>query len=268
VAVRLRPSTELARGELAALFTAAYEGYFVPFAVDETALDTMVDVFDLDLAESRVAEEDGVPVGLANLGRRGSRTWLGGVGVVPARRRAGIGERLTRALLDRAEAAGATEMVLEAIVENGPAIALYEKLGFVRTRELEVLSLAAGDGGADAPANAPLEAVRALIAERRDAEEPWQRADETVERLRGREPAPEGIVSGGAGAVYRVTGETVGLVQAAGDEAGLDDVLGALRAKGTVSAVNYPAGGAVARALHRAGATVVLRQHEMVRRLP
>src|SRR6476469_2834771 len=122
VAVRLRPSTEFSHGELASLFTAAYEGYFVPFAVDEATVQFMVDVFDLDPARSLVAVEDGAPVGLATLGRRGARTWLGGVGVVPSRRREGIGEQLTRGLLEQAGAAGAAQMVLEVIVENRAAI--------------------------------------------------------------------------------------------------------------------------------------------------
>ena len=102
MAVALQPSTDLSQGELAGLFTAAYQGYYVPFAVDEAALGFMVEVFDLDLAESLVAVDDGTPVGLANLGRRGARSWLGGVGVVRERRRERIGELLTRALLDRA----------------------------------------------------------------------------------------------------------------------------------------------------------------------
>jgi hypothetical protein len=92
VPVGVRSSTELSYGELAALFTAAYEGYFVPFTVDEATFDFMVDVFDLDLSESLVAHDDDGPVGLANLGRWGRRTWLGGVGVVRQRRRQGIGE--------------------------------------------------------------------------------------------------------------------------------------------------------------------------------
>jgi GNAT superfamily N-acetyltransferase len=151
VAVSLRSSTELSHGELAALFTAAYEGYFVPFVVDEATFEFMVEVFDLDLSESLVADDDDGPVGLANLGRRGRRTWLGGVGVVPEGRRQVIGELLTRELVERARALGADEMVLEVIVENGPAIRLYEKLGFVRTRELEVLSLAASEPAPSTP---------------------------------------------------------------------------------------------------------------------
>jgi ribosomal protein S18 acetylase RimI-like enzyme len=266
VAVELRPSTAVSRGELAALFTAAYEGYFIPFSVDEATLGYMVDVFDLDLGQSFVADDDGVLVGLANLGRRGARTWLGGVGVVPSRRGEGIGELLTRSLLERAGALGAREMVLEVIVENLPAISLYDKLGFVRTRELEVLSLAAEANGGAAEV-APLEVVRRLVRAQREGEEPWQRDDDTVDRLLRRDRAPGGIVAGDAGAICRTSGDTVSLVQAAGDERGLAEILASLRARGTVSAVNYPAGGAVARALRAAGAEVRLRQYEMVKPL-
>jgi ribosomal protein S18 acetylase RimI-like enzyme len=267
VAVQLRPSTELSRGELAALFTAAYEGYFVPFAVDEATLEFMVDVFDLDLARSLVAVEDGTAVGLANLGRRGTRTWLGGVGVVPGRRGEGIGELLTRRLLDQAAAGGATEIVLEVIVQNHPAISLYDKLGFVRTRELEVLSLAAGKPDDSRAENMPFADARALIRARREDDEPWQRADATVDRLLRRDPAPEAIAAGEAAAVYRVTGDNVGLVQAAGDRRGLVAILVSLCACGKVTAVNYPAGGEVAEASHALGADVSLRQYEMVKRL-
>ena len=73
--VSVRSSSELSYGELAVLFTAAYEGYFVPFTVDEATFGFMVDVFDLDPGESLVAHDDHGPVGLANLGRRGGRTW-------------------------------------------------------------------------------------------------------------------------------------------------------------------------------------------------
>jgi GNAT superfamily N-acetyltransferase len=267
VSVQLRPSTELSHGELAALFTAAYEGYFVPFAVDEATLRYMVDVFDLDLGRSLVAFDDGAPVGLANLGRRGARTWLGGVGVVASRRGEGIGELLTRRLLEQAGEAGATEMVLEVIVENRAAISLYDKLGFIRTRELEVLSLAAEEPNATDVEAASLDAARTLVRERREAEEPWQRADATVDRLVQRDPAPEAIVAGDAAAVYQVTSENVGLVQAAGDERGLAEILASLRARGTVTAVNYPAGSQVAEALQAAGAEVSLRQYEMLKRL-
>jgi ribosomal protein S18 acetylase RimI-like enzyme len=261
MAIALLPSTELPRAELAELFTASYEGYFVPFKVDEQALAFMVDAFDLDLAESLVAVEDGTPVGLANLGRRGERTWVGGVGVVPARRGAGIGEQLMRGLFDRARGVGAREMVLEVIVENAPAIALYEKLGFVSTRELEVLSVAEETGGA--AGDASVEVARGLIAARRDGPEPWQRDDATVANLTAGEPPPRALISGDAAAIYRMSGPSISLLQAAGGSEGLGALVAALRAKGAVSAVNYPAGGPVAVVLREAGAEVVLRQYEM-----
>ena len=262
MAVALRPSTEFSSAELAELFTAGYEGYFVPFKVDEPTVMYMTEVFDIDVARSVVAVDDGTRVGLANLGLRGERTWLGGVGVVAARRRTGVGELLTRGLMERAREAGATEMLLEVITKNTPAIALYEKLGFERVRELDVLSLPADPAGGLAE-DVPLEVARALIAARRDGPEPWQRADETLAHLAARDLAPAALVSGDAAAIYR-PGPVVGLIQAAGGEGGLRAIVAALRAIGPVSAVNYPSGGEVSLALRNAGAEVSLRQYEMV----
>jgi ribosomal protein S18 acetylase RimI-like enzyme len=263
VAVDLRPSSEFPLAELADLLTAAYDGYFVPFAVDEAQLAYMVEVFDLDLSRSLVAVEHGRPVGLANLGRRGERSWLGGVGVVPERRGSGIGESLTRMLLDRARDAGAREMVLEVIVENAPAIALYEKLGFTRTRELEVLALGAAPEDPDAREADVGEALR-FVAGTRSEPEPWQRADETLANLGRRGAAPRAIVLGRAAAVFTQDGDRVSLLQAAGDAAGLEALTAALRSRGSVSALNFPAAEPVAAALRGAGASVRVRQHEMI----
>jgi hypothetical protein len=107
---------------------------------------------------------------------------------------------------------------------------------------------------------------RSIVRALREDDEPWQRDDDTVERLAAREPRMQGIVSGDAAAVYRVTAPGVNLVQAVGDPRGLRAILSALRANATVSAVNYLSGGAVAEALHAAGAEVTLRQYEMVKR--
>jgi GNAT superfamily N-acetyltransferase len=267
--VELRRSSEFSLPDLASVFTASYEGYFIPFVVDETQLEYMVEVFDLDLSRSLVAVERERPIGLANLGRRGARTWLGGVGVVPAHRGSGVGEALTRMLLDQAREAGAREMVLEVIVENAPAIALYEKLGFTRTRELEVLSLATATATATATEHSEAretdlgEALR-IVAATRSAPEPWQRADETVANLARRGSTPRAIVVDGAAAIFSQDGDRVSLLQAAGDAAALGRLAAALRSRGSVSALNFPPGEPVATALRQAGATVRLRQYEMV----
>src|SRR5690348_14387151 len=199
--VEFRRSSDVSLAELASVFSASYEGYFIPLAVDETQLGYMVEVFDLDLSRSLVAVDHEGPIGLANLGRRGERTWLGGVGVVRDRRGSGVGESLTRMLLDQAREAGAREMVLEVIVENAPAIGLYEKLGFVRTRELEVLSLAAATERSDAR-EIDLEEALSVIAASRSTPEPWQRADETIAHLARRGSTPRAIAVDGAAAVF------------------------------------------------------------------
>jgi ribosomal protein S18 acetylase RimI-like enzyme len=249
--LNLRSSSEFELGELARLFTAAYEDYFVPFQVDEAAMRFMVDAFDLDLASSVVALDGDEPIGLANLGVRGERTWLGGVGVVPSHRRKGVGEQLTRALLDRARELGAREMWLEVIVENKPAIALYEKLGFEVTRELEVLSLA---GGASESVAREIDVADA----RREDSPPWQRADETLANL----PDLQAMAAGDATAIFRVLNDgRISLMQATGD---VSRLARALRSRGPVFALNYPAGGEVSTALCGAGADVTLRQLEMV----
>lgn len=261
--IEFRRSSDFSLADLAAVFTASYEGYFIPFVVDETQLEYMVDVFDLDLSRSVVAVEGERPVGLANLGRRGARTWLGGVGVVPDHRGAGVGESLARRLIDQARRAGAREMVLEVIVENTPAIALYEKLGFARTRELEVLSLAAATEPSEASDIDVREALK-VVAATRGGPEPWQRADETVANLVRRGARPRAISVAGACAVFSEDGDRLSLLQAAGDAAGLVALAAALRCRGNVSALNFPTGEPIAIALREAGAMVRLRQHEMV----
>ncbi|MFL5942255.1 MAG: GNAT family N-acetyltransferase, partial [Gaiellaceae bacterium] len=98
MSLEVRSARSLPPAGRAELFNAAYEGYLVPFHVDVATLEFMDEAFDLDLDASRIAFRDGEPVGLGNLGVRGEDAWIGGVGVVAAARRSGIGETLMRAL--------------------------------------------------------------------------------------------------------------------------------------------------------------------------
>jgi ribosomal protein S18 acetylase RimI-like enzyme len=54
-----------------------------------------------------------------------------GMGVLPDYRKRGIGERLLRACLAKAEVQGITRVELEARADNANAIRLYERVGFV-----------------------------------------------------------------------------------------------------------------------------------------
>jgi ribosomal protein S18 acetylase RimI-like enzyme len=263
VAVALEPSTSFELDELATLFTRAYEGYFIPFQVDEPTLRFMVDAFDLDLGASKVARSEGEVVGLANLGIRGEEGWVGGVGVAPTARGQGIGEALMKGLLTEARARGLRRVSLEVIEENEPAFRLYEKLGFATTRWLDIWSLpqAASEGVAQ---EVPLATARAHIADLRRSDEPWQRADATVEHYTSLEPAPQGLVADGGAAVYRVSGGGVQLVQIAGEKSACHSLLDEMRSIGQVTLLNLPEGDPAGAAFASLNADRRLRQREMV----
>ncbi len=104
-----------------------------------------------------VAEDgDGRRLGSAVATINGPVAWIGTIWVVPDRRREGIGERLTEAVLDVAGDAGCRTSVLVATDVGRP---LYEKLGFELQTSIVVLEapgtgadaggVAAGDGQAD-----------------------------------------------------------------------------------------------------------------------
>ena len=92
VPLDVRSAAELDDGALAELFTAAYEGYLVPFSVDVPTLRFLTEAYDLDRDASRIAI------------RGGERVGLRGRGVGASHRRGGVGDRapeLTRAAPDR-----------------------------------------------------------------------------------------------------------------------------------------------------------------------
>jgi N-acetylglutamate synthase-like GNAT family acetyltransferase len=225
--------------------------------VDEAMLAFMDDAFDLDLDASRVAYRDGELVGLGNLGLRGEDAWIGGVGVVPSARRSGIGEALMRALHDQAQEHGVRRVWLEVIVENSGAFALYEKLGYRTVRDVEVWSLPRSVSERAAAENVAAPQAHARIRELRAEREPWQRTDETLAHYSD----AYGLVTDAGAVVYRHPGDNVQLVQIAGQA---EPLLRALRLLGPVSILNLPETDRASAVLRSLGATVVVRQHEML----
>jgi GNAT superfamily N-acetyltransferase len=75
-----------------------------------------------------VAEAGGELAGVAAGAVFGATGWVGGVAVVPAHRRAGLGGALTGAIVEFLEASGVTTMLLHATALGRP---VYERLGFV-----------------------------------------------------------------------------------------------------------------------------------------
>ena len=257
--VDLRAASSLPRSELAALFTRAYEGYFVPVQVDEAALDLLERTFDLDFDASLVAFADGEPVGLVNLGVRGDRGWIGGLGILPEARRQGWGRILMDAIHEQARSRGIVKISLEVIEANEAAFRLYENLGYDFLRWVEIGSLEAARG--EAPPEEDWQAAHERIRADRHAPEPWQRDDETL----GHYDDLRGLTTHSGAAIYRIASNgPVIVMQFAGDEAAAREILVRLRALAPVSALNVPEDDALVSVLRRLGGTIVLRQREMM----
>jgi GNAT superfamily N-acetyltransferase len=252
LSLELLPAHSLSIGERAELFTAAYEGYVVPMLIDEASLAWMQEKFDFDLEASRVAYQNGEPVGLANLAVRGRDAWIGGVGVVASARRAGVGEALMRAVHGEARSRGVERVWLEVIVENTRAFALYEKLGYELVQDVEVWTLPAAEGE-QAGREVPVSEVREQLPERH---EPWQRADGTLTHY----DDVRGLVTE-SGAMLFCVRSSAQLQQYAGEP---EPLLRALRSFGDVYVLNLPVDDPAARVLGELGGSVSIRQHEML----
>jgi GNAT superfamily N-acetyltransferase len=253
MSVEIRSARSLSPAERAALFNTAYEGYLVPFHIDEQQLEFMDDVFDLDLDASRIAFRDGKPVGLGNLGVRAADAWIGGVGVVAGARRSGVGEALMRALHEQARERGVRCVWLEVIVENTGALALYEKLGYEHAQDVEVWTLPAAEGD-HASREVPVAEAKAQLPGRH---QPWQRADGTLAHY----DDVRGLVTDSGAMLFCVRSTTAQLQQYAGDP---EPLLRALRTFKDVQILNLPADDPAAAVLRELGGSVVVRQHEMV----
>ncbi len=85
---------------------------------------------DNDLAVYLVLEGDGQVIGYAGMWVILDEAHVTNVAVLPACRGQGLGERLMRALIDKARGRGACRMTLEVRPSNTAALGLYGKLGF------------------------------------------------------------------------------------------------------------------------------------------
>ena len=260
--MRLEPAARRSYAELAEIFNAGYEGYFTPFQLDEAAFRFMVETWDDDLEASRVAVVAGEPAGICKLAIRAERGWIAGIGVAPAYRVRGIGERLMLGVIDEARARGLRELWLEVLVQNEPAIRLYEKLGFERVRELEVWSLGSLARRRHKARVVPLEQAHERIRRERTWREPWQRADESVANYAG----VEALESDRGAILFRRSGERVSLLQGvATDATAARELFESLPESATsLQWLNGPEGNVFNAAIASLGGELAHRQHEML----
>ena len=255
------PAAEFSAAELAAIFTAGYEGYFMPIAVDADSFRFLARSFDYDLDASRVVRDGKESVGLVMVARRGETGWIGGVAVVPELRGTGLGRRLMEAAAAEARARDVKQLWLEVLVQNRPAIGLYEQLGYERVRELEVWTL---DGFHEERRGGTPVATRDAIG-RAGERLPWQRADETVANM---DDAQARVTTSGT-LIYRATEGTASLLQVAADaDDGVRELLATLPPHVmSLRYMNGPVGDPVNGALKSLGGVESARQHEMMLRL-
>jgi GNAT superfamily N-acetyltransferase len=264
MAVRIVPA--LALGDaLAGLVSDVYAGYWHPIHVDAAGMRRMATLYDIDLEASVAALIDERPVGVALLAVRGREGWVGGMGVLPEHRRAGIGSLLVRHLVGCARERGVRRIRLEVLEQNTPARAVYERFGFTRLCTVGIWRLDARPPGPVAE-EADLEKTLAALAVA-EADASWQRNAETVARMRALGVSLRAARAKRGKALLSLSGDAAHLLLVdATSRAAADALLAYPFANGATSVLwlNAPEAGSAIAALRAAGATRMATQDELV----
>jgi ribosomal protein S18 acetylase RimI-like enzyme len=179
-----RPLKSLSMQAAADLFNRSFEGYFVSVQFTEISFRTFIQRDGIDLDASKALVFGDQLVGMALVACREKASRIGGFGIVSNFRGKGAGSRLVGRLLDEARRRGETQVFLEVITRNEPAIHLYEKHGFVKLRRLLGFKAERPTGLRDAGLQTcdqelALEMIRAHSL----ADLPWQLDAETLTRI-------------------------------------------------------------------------------------
>jgi len=131
-AIELTPAASFTIDELVAI-------YIVPMPMNSQRLAEYIRLYDVNLDASFVAKADGDILGLAMLGVRRDHAWVTRLGVLPNRRKGGIGRALMIAMVEAARQHWLKYVQLEVILNNTPAHKLFLALGFEETNQLLVM---------------------------------------------------------------------------------------------------------------------------------
>lgn len=176
----LRAST-LAPEHVVEAFNRSFEGYFVPMTHTVDSLRMLVEVNDVVLPHSFVAvDAHGRLSGIVLMAIRGTRGWIGGMGIAPEWRGRGQAAPLMRAALADARMLGLATVELEVLAQNTPARRLYTRLGFENVRSLAVFTGSLANSIAPIAAqprihDLPVEHALADFAALHSVASPWQR---------------------------------------------------------------------------------------------
>lgn len=237
----------LSPSQLCRAFKRAYHGYTVTLPFTEEWVRNHVERNSIVLSESPLwldAQDD--PVGLAALGVREKRGWIGAFGLAPEVRGQGLAAPLLDAIMTRAEDLGLKHLQLEVLQSNSRAFRTYESHGFETVRKVVSLTCPIEFS------TGPLEGARTCNWERLPvapvSENVWQR-----ELPFAAPPEAEALVSPNAWVRFFPRGKGLVLLDGkARDAASLGALLADLRHRFpffTLSVLNEPVGSFLYRAL-------------------
>jgi len=135
----LVPADTIAAADLHAAFAHAFADYIAgPFTLTLPEWPGLVARHAIDLAESRVALQDGQVVAFAHAApRRIGRRWrLAALGALPAARGGGAAKALLDDFIARAAQAAQAAVELECFAQNDRALGLYRRRKFAARHEL------------------------------------------------------------------------------------------------------------------------------------
>ncbi len=135
----VRPASEFSLKFLTEIYNRSRIDYIVPMPMSVRRMEEYIRTYDVDLSRSAVALAGEDPLGLAMLGVRPRHTWVTRMGVIPAKRRRGIGKVLLRHLIRESRMLSADYILLEVIKGNEAANRLFRRHDFQEVRELLVL---------------------------------------------------------------------------------------------------------------------------------
>lgn len=177
------PATTFTTNALAEIMTACFEGYVVAQAMTGEMFDNRFRRENLDLRISRVLMEDGCPVAIILVARRGWTARIAAMGIVPSHRAKGLGGSALGEVISDLRVLGDRRLLLEVIDGNEPAIRLYRRLGFETRRRL--IGYRRPAHAENAPVAADLaeidpRSVARIVAEEGIQDLPWIMAPETL----------------------------------------------------------------------------------------
>ena len=136
--MEILPADQFTVEQLTEAYNQTRVDYIVPMPMNVDTLREYNRVYDIDLLASPVALHEGEMIGLGMAGFRAGRSWITRLGVLPSGRKHGVGQKLMEYMLELSREREVPVSWLEVIKGNEPAHRLFQRMGFVETRELLV----------------------------------------------------------------------------------------------------------------------------------